>query len=146
MSLFPDWKHYAVSQRNRLTGCIPTGYEILLRAAHARGIDFNTFQEDFDVESKRLGENNFKTVAEAIQIRYPQASIEVAVFSSGAEKLRFLEEQLSQKRPVIVSIALGPSGGWHIMPVVDADSDTLRLLWETLPRGQGYMIWEFWKT
>ena len=53
MSVFPDWEKYAVHQRKPDTGCIPTGYEMLLRAAGIAGIDFQTFQEEFDLDLRR---------------------------------------------------------------------------------------------
>src|SRR5687768_10867043 len=49
ISVFPDWQLFAVRQRNPY-GCIATSYEMILRAAGAQGIDFATFQEDFDLD------------------------------------------------------------------------------------------------
>ena len=51
MSVFPEWEKYAVPQRRQLSGCIPTGYEMLLRAAEVPDIDFDTFQDEFDLDS-----------------------------------------------------------------------------------------------
>ncbi len=67
MSAFPDWHKYVVRQRNSLTGCIPTCYEILARAAKVKDVNFDTFQEDFDLGST----NSFANVAQAVQRRYP---------------------------------------------------------------------------
>jgi hypothetical protein len=50
VTVFPDWQKYAVPQRYPLTGCIPTGYEIILRARGIDGIDYTTFQERFDLD------------------------------------------------------------------------------------------------
>jgi len=44
MSAFPNWKKFAVVQRRPNSGCIPTGYEMLLRAAKIDNIDYDTFQ------------------------------------------------------------------------------------------------------
>jgi len=53
MAAFPDWGKYVISQRRPRTGCIPTGYEILIRAAGIPGIDMNTFQDDFDLDKNK---------------------------------------------------------------------------------------------
>ena len=52
MGAFPNWQKFAVHQRRQATGCIPTSYEIILRAAGIQGIDFNSFQDDFDIEEE----------------------------------------------------------------------------------------------
>lgn len=76
--------------------------------------------------------NNFDSVAQAIQKKYPTLIFHHEGFapSEGAKKLNRVEQLLAQKKPVIVSIANAPSGGkgWHIMPIVDATSDELILL------------------
>jgi hypothetical protein len=95
-----------------------------LRAAHV-GIDLSTFQEDFD-----LGEsvNNFESVASAIQKRHSSVRIVIRSFPTGEAKLKFIEQRLAEKNPVLISFSNGPDQGWHIMPVVDATSDKLLLL------------------
>lgn len=50
MSVFPNWQNFAVHQRRSRSGCIPTGYEMILRAAAADGVDFAKFQDDFDLD------------------------------------------------------------------------------------------------
>jgi len=39
-----------VHQQCSGTGCIPTAFEILFRAAGKSGINFTTFQDDFDLD------------------------------------------------------------------------------------------------
>jgi len=133
MTLCSDWPRYAVPQRHARTGCIPTGYEFLLRAAGVEGIDFATFQDEFDLEFAGTGQNNFQTVALAIQARYPLVSIGIEIFGRGADKLGFIEQRLSRKQLLLLSLTLRQQGGWHIAPIVDADSENLYLLWEILP-------------
>lgn len=136
MSIFPDWEKYCVHQRNALTGCIPTGYEMLLRAANVTGIDFNTFQEEFDLDLNRPAgsefKNNFGSVASKIKDRYPQVEFRQESFPTGAEKLAFIEERLAAGNPILASLPafdqFGRHIGWHIMPIVDATSDSLCLL------------------
>lgn len=130
MSVFPNWQKYAVAQKRPATGCIPTAYEFLLRTANASGIDFSTFQDDFDLDRNGgTPQNNFTSVATAVQKKYPFVGFNVREFKTGAEKLEFVEQRLRAKQPTIISLTLRPEGGWHIMPVVDADQDALTLLW-----------------
>jgi len=136
MSVFSDWQQFAVHQRRERTGCISAGYEMLLRAAGAQGIDFDAFQDDFDLDKDLAEEaprvNHFQTVAEAVTAKYPQVTFTHRAFpkDNGSAKLAFIEQQLAARRPVLVSISnvIFGKGGWHIMPVVDADDDNLVLL------------------
>lgn len=144
MSVFPDWRKFAVPQKRPDSGCIPTGYEFILRAAGAKGIDWSTFQDEFDLDRERQdGEpfrNNFKTVASAVAARYPHVSFQVVEFASGHghEKLQFIEQHVSRREPLLISLALAPFGqvGWHIMPVVDMDGSKLVLLHSMQPDSQ----------
>lgn len=131
MSAFPNWRKYIVGQKRMKTGCIPTGYEILLRAANTQGIDWTTFQDEFDLD-KNGGKllNNFMSVADAVKDRYPSIHFKREVFpqGDGCKKLARIEEFIQQQRPVLVSLAQTPKGGWHIMLVVDSDFDSLTLV------------------
>lgn len=155
MSAFPDWKKFAVPQRRPATGCIPTGYELILRAAGAAGIEFATFQDEFDFDKDRQllsfrhpirslrallrPRNNFETIAAAVEQKYPGVKFRVERFEKGKgnEKLAFIERYVTQRRPLLISLALEPAGsGWHIMPVVDLDDENLTLLNMMLPDGE----------
>src|SRR5271157_3321022 len=126
MSVFPGWQNFAVRQRRQKTGCIPAGYEMILRAAAAEGIDFERFQDDFDLEKDLPDDaprvNHFHTVAQAVRARYPHIDFRHRGFekNDGKGKLTFVEAQLAASRPVLVSISNVIFGetGWHIMPVV----------------------------
>lgn len=144
MTVFPNWRQYAVHQRRPQTGCIPTGYEMLLRAAQMPGIDIDTFQDDFDLDRNlqpgQQPSNNFESVAAAVRQRYPHVCFIRRQFpqGSGWEKVRFIEDGLRQQRPVLVSLSVVHNNhhqGWHIMPVVDATSDTFVLLHHVDPDG-----------
>lgn len=141
VGVFPNWQDYAIPQRRLETGCIPTGYEMILRAAHARGIDFATFQDDFDLDKDWAPgdtyRNNFESVARAVNLKYPSVSFRIAAFAcgDGSQKLRFVEEQLAAGRPLLISLTRGSLGGWHIMPVVDLDQYRLKLLQVVSPDG-----------
>jgi len=131
---FPDWRKYIVRQRRPASGCIPTGYEILLRAAHADGIDLASFQDDFDLDKDlRPGDtpnNHFRSVASAVRKKYLSVEFNSTSFRNGEDKLEFIEDCLERGRPVLVSLALKPFGreGWHIMLVVEASKDSLVFL------------------
>jgi hypothetical protein len=143
MSVFPDWQKYAVPQKRPGSGCIPTGYEIILRASGVKDVDFSTFQDDFDLDKDRQPhqeyQNNFESVAKAIKSKYPQVKLKKLDFAKGegALKLKAIEEMISNKKPILISLALTPPGqrGWHIMPVVDSTDDELTLLYGTLQNG-----------
>lgn len=137
MSAFPDWEKYAVIQRRPGTGCIPTGYEILLRAACVSGIDFDSFQDEFDLDKnlkpKQPHQNHFRSVANAIQKKYPHVNILTRSFSNGSEKLQFIEGLIVNQRPVLISLALVQFNfiHYHVMPIVDATTKEVILLWAT---------------
>jgi hypothetical protein len=132
MTAFPNWHRFAVRQRRCDTGCIATGFEMILRAAGVPGIAFDTFQDEFDLDRDRLPgsefRNNFESVAAAVHKRYPHVRLVSKVFAAGRgiDKVKFVEERVAQQRPVLVS--LRNEGGYHIMPVVDATDDSFTLL------------------
>jgi len=136
MTAFPDWKKYIVPQRRIQTGCIPTGYEILTRAAGIENIDLSLFQDDFDLDKDKdfnagdRPENNFISVASAVRDKYPDLIFECVTFETGAEKVSFIDERIRLHQPVLISLSMAPLNGvgWHIMPVVDADDETFTLL------------------
>jgi hypothetical protein len=133
MSAFPNWQLYVVPQQREQTGCIPTAYEIMLRAAKVEGINYNTFQDEFDLD-KNGGppRNHFDPIAKAIKLKYPQVDICWETFpkADGAEKLARVEQFIRAQRPVLVSLPNAAEGGkgWHIMLVVDSSDTELTLL------------------
>ncbi len=137
MSVFPEWEKYAVPQRRQLSGCIPTGYEMLLRAAKVPDIDFDSFQDEFDLDKGRLPhevpQNDFESVAHRVNQKYPQIHFTRMAFprGSGNDKLKFIEDCISRKQPILISLAMMPLGinGYHIMPVVDSTESRLVLLY-----------------
>jgi hypothetical protein len=142
MTVFPNWQQYAVQQRRPLTGCIPTGYEIILRATGATDINYEAFQDQFDLDRDLAlnvpMRNNFQSVADAVRDVYPQIDFRRREFlqENGHKKLEFIEQQISQLRPILVSLFMGMYQGriaFHIMPVVDADDGHLFLLYGCQP-------------
>lgn len=137
MSIFPNWQDYAVHQRQKETGCIPTGYEMLLRAAGVEGVDYTTFQDEFNldigkIQGRDVFENNFVSVATAIQEKYTILKFAYKKFKQGegCKKLNAIEELLKNGRFVLISLSniIFGGTGWHIMLIVDADEELLHLL------------------
>ena len=110
MSAFSDWEQYAVVQRRRQTGCIPAGYEMLLRAANVKNVNFDTFQDDFDLDKNhKHGEeykNNFISVANEVRQKYPDVDFQRKEFNKGDDKLNFIEKRIALKQPTLISLAI----------------------------------------
>lgn len=91
-------------------------YEFLLRAAGVRGVNFDRFQEKFDLGDTA---NNFRSVGQAA----------VKTFDRGEDELRFLRESLDRGRPTLASLRMAPTGGWHIIPARGHTESELFLLY-----------------
>lgn len=130
-----NWKRHLVVQRDPVLGCIPTGYEWMLRVAEIQGISLATFQDDFNLQALGRGENNFDTIADAVECTYSHVRIRRRSFGQGQEKIDFIRSLIESKTPCLVSLTLTPRGGWHIMPVVYIDDQIIRLILEVDPTG-----------
>ncbi len=148
-SAFPNWKKFAVHQRRPQSGCIPTGYEMILRAAKVKQVDFANFQDEFDLD-KNLGKgqteprNNFVSVAEAIRKKHPNIVFEQKDFKTGQEKINFIDKQVKSGKPLLVSVAVVKEGhlrGWHIMPIVAVDATRYCLLQNVTANGDKNIWW-----
>jgi hypothetical protein len=118
MTQLLDWSKTLVPQRHE-SGCVPTGYEWLIRYLKIQGVNLGTFQEDFD-----LGQNNsFDSVSAKIKSVYPEIKVRVESFSKGVDKVNRIKSFLEEQKPCLMSLALGAGLGWHIMPVVRIDED-----------------------
>ena len=130
-----DWERSATIQKNPDTGCIPTGYEFLLKMARTEKIDFDSFQEDFDLIKKFNDSNaaNFSSVAYEIKKVYPFINISILSYekNEGQKKLNKIIELIDQGQPVLISLCINEFSdqkGWHIMPVIGVMDDELWLL------------------
>lgn len=149
MRAFPDWHRFVVPQRRPLSGCIPAGYEMLLRAAGIPGIDFETFQNDFDLDKDlKVGDpprNNFDSVSEVIHKKYPYVHFKRVVFlkGEGDKKLQFVVDSVNHHRLVLISLNMLPivhRAGWHVMPVVDLDDLHLYLIYAVQEDGNAQVM------
>lgn len=136
MNAFPNWQQYAVPQRRQVTGCIPTGYEMMLRAADVTYVDYSSFQNEFDLDKDlkhgEMPKNNFVSVADSIQKKYPDIIFKREEFTEGRHKMNRIYELILKEQPVLISLAIVVQTtlvGYHIMPIVDIEGDELILLW-----------------
>jgi len=142
-------KHYFVPQKRPDSGCIPWGYEIILRAANVPGINFQTFQDDFDFDKYHQhgesGMNNFDTVSKAIMKRYPHVVLGTKIFSrgQGEDKLQFVEKYIGEIPRILVSICPEPDlnpKAFHIMPVLSSTNDSLVLLYSVKKANDAWQL------
>lgn len=131
-----NWNKYLVIQRDPTQGCIPTGYEWMLRMVEAKGIDLNGFQEDFNLESKGFGANNFDSIAQAVFKVYPNVRIVSKFFQEGREKVDFIRRLVENNIPCLLSLTLYPTGGWHIVPVIFIDDHVIKMIWDVQSTGK----------
>lgn len=130
------WQNIVVPQKHMLSGCIPTGYEWLIRYLNIQGVRLDIFQEVFDLE--RWGQiscnpnlrGSFTSVSEFINQIYPQIQIRILAFKTGIEKVNTIRYLISHDIPCIVSIAK-TDGGWHIAPAISIDDSVIKVIWDT---------------
>jgi hypothetical protein len=131
-----DWNKTVVSQRHE-SGCIPAGYEWLIRYLKIQGVNLEIFQEGFD-----LGEGNgFESVSTKIRSVYPTIKIKVEIFTKGIDKVNRIKSILEEQKPCLISLALGNGQGWRIMPIVRIDENAIQLIHHADAEGQ--FTWVF---
>ena len=136
MTQLLDWSKTLVPQRYESI-CVPTGYEWLIRYLKIQGVNLETFQEDFDLGQ----DNSFDSVSAKISGVYPTINIQVQSFTKGIEKVNRIKSLLDEQKPCLISLALGNSQGWHIMPVVRIDETTIQLIHHS--DANGHCTWVF---
>ena len=129
MTELPNWNKYLVMQCDPELGCIPTGIEWMLRTVEFPGIDFAKFQDEFNLQANGRGANDFVSIANAVQAKYPNVKIEHREFAIGEEKVAFVRYLLEKGIPCLLSLALQPSGRWHIMPIIYIDDRVMKTIW-----------------
>lgn len=140
------WQDVIVPQRND-TGCIPTGYEWIIRYLNIEGVNLETFQEDFDLDLERRSppyENSFESVRNRIMRRYPQINVRIESFQHGVNKVRAMIRLVERDTPCLLSLALHGlrtldnrliERAWHIMPVVLIDDQRMNVIHHANERG-----------
>ena len=131
-----DWSKTVVPQRHE-SGCIPTGYEWLIRYLKIQVVNLETFQKEFDLGQ----ENSFESVSTKIRSVYPTINIKVQRFTKGVDKVNRVKSLLEEQKPCLISLALGRGEGWHIMPVVNIDENSIQLIHHA--DAEGHCTWNF---
>ncbi len=114
------WKDIVVEQRKPDEGCIPTGYEWLIKYHGIQGVNFKTFQDDFNFHPN----NSFLYVSRMIMAKYPKIKIQVKDFPNGTEEIKFVRDLIEHDIPCLV-VVIGEAGGkanGHSVPVVAIDN------------------------
>jgi hypothetical protein len=147
---YPGWESYVVPQRDKY-GCIPTGCEILLRAAKAEDIYpkiYDEFQEKFDCRSDKQPNgvdtvpNDFDTVPNKIKEKYPDINFKREPSEkhdkfTGKDKLNEIEKLFKDNIFTLISFHIppyppkdAPKGtprAYHTMPIIAMDKHNLIL-------------------
>lgn len=121
MVLLNNHEKIVVKQREEL-GCIPSGYEWMIRFAKIEDVDLNNFQEEFNLQERGLAKNSFMPIGDAIQKKYPQIKIEVKDFINGQEKIEFIKNLIMKQNPCLISMPTANLAGYHIQPITGFDN------------------------
>ena len=117
MPLLNNYHEVLVIQRQLQTGCVSSAIEWMLRYLKISGIDFNGFQERYDLIYQKKGNNNFSILSSLIKQDYPKVNLICRSFGLGREKLDFIKSLIGEETPVLISVSEPPN--WHIMPIVE---------------------------
>ena len=126
MAELTNWRNVLVHQRNPISGCIPTGYEWMLKYVNKSGINYTTFQDEFDLIRNGQGSNDFVSIKKAIDAKYGDVGIHTKGFPDAQKKIAFMQQKIASDEPCLISLAV--QGGWHIMPVVGCDLECARFI------------------
>lgn len=135
-----NWNKYLVSQRHQL-GCIPAGFEWMIRYAAIEYVELEKFQEDFNLQARGEGENNFESIVKAVSEQYPYIRFQYKIFATGEEKTEFIRYTNKREIPCLISLTLKQEGGlWHMMPVYYIDDGVIRVIHHVNPNEIAYLI------
>jgi hypothetical protein len=118
------WQKSLVVQKDMSLGCIPTGYEFLIRVSGIEGVDLSTFQDEFNLQARNIDNNSFDSVANAVEQKYQDIKIDRKAFPTGREKVDFVKDLLEQGKPCLLSLIIS-KGNYHIMPVIYIDDSIM---------------------
>ena len=115
-----------VVQRHKTTGDLPAAMEWMARFMEVADVDFDSFQEEFDLERRGMGANGLQTVPVFISRKYPQIRTSPEGFSDAAAKLERIEEMLANQEPCLLPILT--ELGTLFAPVVEVTDDAIHVL------------------
>ena len=114
---------------------IPAGYKWMLKYSETIGVDFDCFEDEFNLEAAG-GVNNFDTIADAVHERYQHVEIHRRKFEDGVSKLEFVEKLIEQNFPCMLSLSGSLKGNsHHTVPVVSMDPEKVKVIWTGTPSG-----------
>jgi hypothetical protein len=128
------WQEIVVPQRNKRTGCVPTGFEWITKYMDIKEVNFSTFQEEFDRAACGRGDNSFEKIAEEIEQKYPHIHYQIkGDFEDGNSKIACIKKLTQQDIPCLLSypsyVSLCPCRiEFHIVPVVSIDDLKLKVV------------------
>lgn len=133
------WKSIVIPKR-RDTGCIPTGYEWMIRYLDVKDVDFNTFQEDFDFGTDK---NSFESISSSIHSRYQHVKIKIETFGKGhgLAKVKTVRKLIEDDIPCLMVLNLveyqinenvrtQAPNSCNVMPVIRVDDDVVALVYQ----------------
>jgi hypothetical protein len=133
MTELSDWKNIVVVQQDPQFGCIPCGFEWMIRYKGIEGLK-NTFQKDVS-----LGRNNsFDSVAIEVKKQYPQIIVKHQDFHDGERTVGFIRNHIEKNLPcLIVYPKMNVSGKLegHAVPVVFVNGETIKVISSTCESG-----------
>jgi hypothetical protein len=135
-----------VIQQDRRNGCIPWALEWSIRYKHLitgqwkiPRNSLNTFQHDYNlyVRTNRTIQNTFASILKEIRKNHSRTGLyhyQKFQQGDGSRKILFIERQILRGNPCIMPIKLTPTST-HIMPIVEFDSNDLKMIWEIRQNG-----------
>ena len=111
------WKSIVVEQKKPDESCIPAGYEWLIRYYGIKGVNLETFQDEFNFHPN----NSFPYVSKKIMEKYPQIKIQVKNFKKGIEEIDYVRHLIRQDIPCLI-VVVGQKDRGHSVPVVAIDN------------------------
>ena len=134
------WKDVKVLQKED-SGCIPTGYEWMIRYQGIECVDFDKFQEEFDLKDL----NGFGSVADKVEAKYSHVHICNKGFSNGIGKISFVREKIGKDIPCLLALINQQNGKFHAVPVVYIDDIKIKVIWKAVKENEQIInqIYEF---
>ena len=133
MSELTEWQKALVVQKDRKLGAIPAGFEWMIKLNGIEGVDFETFQDSFNLQSKGDVQNTFGSVAEAVEGDYSHIKIKHKDFYNCREKLDLIKDLIDRNVPCMMKFAISSKNNTaHEMPVVIYDENYMRFVWQVV--------------
>lgn len=142
--ILAGYESVVVLQRQPHTGCVPSAIEWMARYKGALDLAaYEGFQERFDL-TRQGGANDFESVAAAVRQVFPRVRLRrLPDFHSADDKLNAIRDCLEKQQPVVMSLALPRVDGtnYHVVPVVECDSESVTVLWMDSDTIEGQRKW-----